>query len=29
MSRTFGNTVYRVAGGLASVVGLALLIGFA
>jgi len=29
MSRTFGNTVYRVAGGLASVAGLALLIGSA
>jgi urease accessory protein len=28
MSRTFGNTVYRVAGGVASVAGLALLIGY-
>jgi len=28
MSRTFGNTVYRVAGGVASIAGLALLVGY-
>jgi len=28
MSRTFGNTVYRVAGGVASIAGVALLIGY-
>jgi urease accessory protein len=27
-SRTFGNNVYRLAGGLASVAGMALLLGY-